>query len=201
MARKYSLRNERYKGLTARIHAFIIAMMKVHKEELEERRKRANPLNDPRLLKLKVAKRLEYAKDSDESLLIRFTKLPQHLAKESERRRKLAEVRNFLTHIHWKACEGEEQKDAEGITWIELFILFNRRGGRMQEEADTLRNKNMLQKDMAEFKRHARDVFCHTCPPEHEWRIKPSYTRVNRLRDLTISNKHASIKGIPRINE
>ena len=79
--------------------------------------------------------------------------------------------------------------------------MFYRHGGRLHHIADILGNKNMLQKDLAAFYKFTRDVFCHTCPPEHEWIIKPSYARTNRLNKLYISDKHASINGMPNVTD
>ena len=91
--------------------------------------------------------------------------------------------------------------EAEGVTWLELFILFHRHGGNLNDDADTLANKNTLQRDLAAFKKMTRDVFNYTCPPEDEWVIKPSNARSNRLRTITIANKHVSIKGMPRVTD
>ena len=46
-----------------------------------------------------------------------------------------------------------------------------------------------------------RDVFNHNFQPEDEWAIKPSNARSNRLRIITIANKHVSIKGMPRVTD
>jgi len=61
MARKFSLRNERYRKLMASIHKFIITMLKVHKEEEEIRKKQRDPFDNKEYAKQHVAKRLEYA--------------------------------------------------------------------------------------------------------------------------------------------
>ena len=80
---------------------------------------------------------------------------------------------------------------------MELFILFHRHQGSMNRSEDALANKNTLQKEVAAFKKLSRRVFSLTCPAEKEWMIKPSTTRRNRLREIAVANKHASIRGMP----
>ena len=71
----------------------------------------------------------------------------------------------------------------------------------MNDAEDVLGNKDTLQKDIAAFKKLSRTVFNPTCPPEHEWVMKPSSTRQNRLRSIAVANKHASIRGMPAITD
>ena len=71
----------------------------------------------------------------------------------------------------------------------------------MHGEKDILGNKNTMQTDIAALKKISRTVFSLTCPLEHEWIIKPSYARGNRLRSIAVANKHASIKGMPVVTD
>ena len=60
MARKYSIRNARYRGLMTQIHHFIVNMLKAHKEELLISKKKTNPVGNAAMDKQKVAKRLSF---------------------------------------------------------------------------------------------------------------------------------------------
>ena len=108
---------------------------------------------------------------------------------------------DFYTHLRWKGVAYEQQQEAAGITWLELFLLYHRHGGNLNDDKDVLGNKNTLQKDVAAFKKLSLNVFNMTCPPEDERIMKPSYARRNRLRSIAVSNKHASIKGMPVITD
>ena len=132
-------------------------------------------------MKQKVGQRLEYATEGEGTVCIKHAKLPQHAATEAEHRRKLEEVRNFYTHLQCKDANDEQQQqqqqEEEGITWLELFVLYHRHGGNLNDDKDVLGNNNTLQKDVAAFKKLSRNVFNLTCPLEHEWIMKPSNAR------------------------
>ena len=110
MARKFSIRNERYKKLMASIHKFIITMLKAHKEEEEARKKQMDPFDNKEYSKQQVAKRLEYADEEGRNERICFAQLPQHAAVDEDQRRSLEEVRNFFTHLQWKVVPDEQQQ-------------------------------------------------------------------------------------------
>ena len=71
----------------------------------------------------------------------------------------------------------------------------------MDYSKDALANKNTLQKEVVAFKKINRKVFMMACLAEKEWILKPSNTRKNRLRCIAVANKHASIRGMPVIND
>ena len=80
MARKFSLRNDRYKKLMASIHKFIVTMLKAHKQEDEQKRKQQDPFGNKENCKQKVAKELKYAKrrkHMKESALHKFRSTPR----------------------------------------------------------------------------------------------------------------------------
>ena len=202
IARKFSIRNDRYRNLMSSIHRFIINMLKAHKEEEEEKKKQLDPFNKKEDERRQVGKRLEYVEDDakKDCKRIEIAQLKRSLKEEDEKiNKKTEEIRNFYTHLQWKRIPEEEQREAEGITWLELFILFHRHGGSLDDKEDVLGNKNSLQKDVADFKRISRKVFLTACPIEDEWVLKPSTTRRNRLKSIAVANKHASIKGMPLI--
>ena len=103
--------------------------------------------------------------------------------------------------MQWRNATEDQQQSEEGNTWLELFIVFHRHGGSMDDGKDVLGNKNTLQKEVAAFKKISRKVFMLTCPADKEWIIKPSNTRRNRLRSIAVANKHASIKGMPAMTD
>ena len=186
----------------ASIHKLIITMLKAHKKEEEERKTQLDPFSNKEYSKQKVAKKLEFAEAEAPNERISFAQLPKHIDVENEdQRRGLGEVRNLYTHLMWKDVPEEQQQDAEGATWLELFILFHRHQGSMDYSEDALANKNSLQKEVAAFKKLSRKVFMLACPADKEWIIKPSTTRKNRLRNIAVANTHASIKGMPIVCE
>ena len=76
MARQISIRHERYRQLMASIHKFIISMLKAHKEEVEVRKKQADPLGNKENMKQHVARRLDQAEGEGSNERIGCAQLP-----------------------------------------------------------------------------------------------------------------------------
>ena len=51
------------------------------------------------------------------------------------------QIHSFLANIKWRV---EEEEDAGGITWLELYLLHARHGGNEDEEEE--RRKDPLRK-------------------------------------------------------
>ena len=64
-------------------------------------------------------------------------------------------IQSFLGWIKWKADEADEEEEAGGITWLELYMLYIRHGGNEDEdekqEKDPLRRPEQMKKQLAEF--------------------------------------------------
>ena len=79
------------------------------------------------------------------------------------------EVQRVLGRLKWGKAEDEEG----GITWIELFAIYVIHGGSEKERKemgnDPLRKPQMMQKQIAEFKKAVRRIKKHTLSEGQEW--------------------------------
>ena len=55
--------------------------------------------------------------------------------------------------------------------------------------------------DMKIFKATVRWIASHCVSKDDEWRLQTSYIRQNRLIGLGITNKHAAIRGLPKLSD
>ena len=103
--------------------------------------------------------------------------------------------------MKWKKDGPPEEG---GITWLELFLLYSYHGGNEEElklsQKDPLRLLPLLQKQFAEFKAAARMVKLYSLRVEDEWILATFYARKHRLLKNVVSNKQASICGMPAIS-
>ena len=109
------------------------------------------------------------------------------------------DVRNFLLQIDWQKDETHDG----GITWLELHGLFRLHGGKMAKESQDVQpgeDPITLSRSIRDFKAAVRWIVSRGVAQEKEWLLKTSYSRLNRLAPLGISNKHAAIKGISQLS-
>ena len=77
----------------------------------------------------------------------------------------------FLSKLEWRKVDDVQG----GITWLELFILHAIHGGTCEEEeeegrrAAKLKTPQMLQKQIALFKKDVRKINTYTVPEEQGW--------------------------------
>ena len=103
-------------------------------------------------------------------------------------------VRCFLTHIEWR----QDSSRIGGITWLELYIMSIFHGGKL--EANPMSKTIPLQTAITFFKR-TRMVALHCVAKQDEWHCQTCQARSNRLEELAISNRHAAIRGMPKMIE
>ena len=122
-------------------------------------------------------------------------KVQEKDVKEEKEREETEKVRCFLTYIEWQ----QEQRVQGGITWLEMYILYTLHGGKVT--ANPMAKTLSLQTAIKQFKTRARKVAQHCIAKEDEWQLQPCEARKNRMEALAICNKHAGIKGMPRLND
>ena len=87
----------------------------------------------------------------------------------------IAKVQSFLDHLDLQ----EKEDGSGGITWLELFILYNIHGGSKDEmeavRAERLSRRPMLQKQIAEFKKVVRKINTYSISEGHTWHLETSY--------------------------
>ena len=60
--------------------------------------------------------------------------------------------------------------------------------------------KTILPAELASFKASVRRVNLHCVAEVDEWNLQTSYTRGNRLQKVAVSNKHAAVRGTPKLD-
>ena len=118
--------------------------------------------------------------------------------KNKEIFRQREQVRTFLIQLDWATAD-----DGEGITWLELLILFRLHGGAMipdgEDAAEGLDHPTWSM-EMKAFKSAVRWTTAHNIGTTDEWHLETSYYRYNRLAGLGITNKHAAVRGMPKLS-
>ena len=111
----------------------------------------------------------------------------------------MEKVRCFLTHLEWQ----QEENVQGGITWLELYILSILHGGMDQNNHASMSLTKTISRQTAikKFKKRARRVALHCMKKKEEWNIHTCDARKNRLETIAISNKHAAIKGMPKLSD
>ena len=100
----------------------------------------------------------------EETKYLRTTALHQMWFETKAKHIEATKIHSFLANIKWRAEEGAE---TGGITWLELYLLYARRGGNEDEEEerrkDPLPELQQMRRQLAEFKhlmRKKREA-CH----------------------------------------
>ena len=81
-------------------------------------------------------------------------------------------------------------------------MLYSLHGGTTDEEAARksakLRAPQMLQKQLADFKRDIRKLNTHTVQDDQTWFLQTSYVMRNRLARAAVANRQAVVMGLPK---
>ena len=64
-----------------------------------------------------------------------------------------------------------------------------------------MRKPQMMQMQLAAFKKAVRKVKKHSVRESEEWQFDTSYVPRNRLKQAAVENKQAAVKGLPCIDE
>ena len=61
--------------------------------------------------------------------------------------------------------------------------------------------KTNIKNKLAEFKKCLRKVCAECIVEDQEWILATSYSRANRLAAAGVTNKHAGVKGLPKMSK
>jgi hypothetical protein len=85
-----------------------------------------------------------------------------------------------------------------------MYVWYTMHGGIQEEEKlhekDPLKKHVSLQTKVAKFKSRTRKLAIFCMQEDDEWQIGTAYNRQNRLSKLAITNKHACIRGVPKMS-
>ena len=120
LANFFAKRHNKYCELMNRIRAFV-AKVKIEDQEMRRKKKKLkNPTADQSKGKVLVQNQIEVEAAQKSYNRPRLRQVQQRdFANEKDRQYGI-NLRNFLSHTSW-TLEGE---DNQGITWLELYILF-----------------------------------------------------------------------------
>ena len=86
-------------------------------------------------------------------------KVGYHDEQDGEERRKLEQVRCFLSNVKWKVINDDDVGEA-GITWLELYVFYAMHGGcehiRKMQRDQPMAKVETLQTAIAKFKSRVR---------------------------------------------
>ena len=148
--------------------------------------------------KVKVARQLGYA-DPTHATDLCIQQIPQQTLQELDAGSK--KILAFMCARPWALAPTGHQ----GITWLELCMLYFVHGGTQQElDLSTLGGcgpGHSLRVVLLAFKKKARHVFQVFLTPFSNAFLKPSKVGSFRCRDLGFSNHTACIGGLPVVND
>ena len=176
-----------------RIHKFIIGVRKAEKEFLQRALRHNDPFGNKETRMVAIPRRLQYAREDTATVKLSMRKLRRQECESDSEWKRAEGVLNFISHTRWAKDPAEDG----GITWLELYVWYKMHS-KVEAEAP-LDAKNTLQKEIAEFKKHARKIAALCVREQDEWHFHSAVGRGNRLKQAGVSNKHAAIKGIPKI--
>ena len=216
----FAERHEAYRKFMGRVQTFLIAMQRAGKEAWENKEKESKPTQilegRRKARKSRIATQLKYHEEGDtgtggagssndpprmsvdtKRMHVNEIRMEYCINKTIYRQRE--QVRRFILQLEWATTD-----EGDGITWLELHTLHRLHGGAMapegKEAAHGLDTPTWSQ-DMKAFKAAVRWIASHSVSKEDEWRLQTSYSRQNRLTGLGITNKHAAIRGMPKLSD
>ena len=196
IAEKYAQKSDHYKSFMKRVHMFIISVRKEEKKLRDEE----NSKKDGGKRNQKVNKALEYVGIGEQTVKMNITNPSRKHEDNKEELKQLLKLKNFYDKIEWR----EEEKQGQGTTWLELYTWYTMHGGVQEEEKlireDPLKRHVSLQTKVAKFKARTRKIATFCMDTKDEWHVGTAYNRQNRLSKLAITNKHACIRGVPKVN-
>ena len=192
IARFYSEKHKRYKGLMKDVHHFIISTKKAEKELREAKKKEADPFDTKANKAITIPNKLLYDEGTTTfRCTMRYARMGECSTHKEYEDLKL--IANFVSNIEWST----EWKEEGGITWIEFYLLYRIHSKKI--EIDPLASDKPLLSDITTFKSRIRRVSTYCMKEEEEWVVSTSYSRENRLKKVAVDNKHAAIQGMPKI--
>ena len=178
----------------ARVHKFIVAVRTEERNIREGKRKEKDPFGTKEVEKQLVADHCNYEEDGGNCAKLHLRKLRRQECQSEDQWLQDNRTLNFLSHTRWAVTEQAEG----GLTWLELFIWYTMHSG--PDEKTPLDAKRILPAELANFKASIRRVNLHCVAERDEWNLQTSYARGNRLHKVAVSNKHATLRGSPKID-
>ena len=205
----YAARHADYTKLVGRVQLFIIGMVRAHRQADEARLKESNPFGGK--VQRHMPTRIRHGGDlrhRDEHML-NFRNCPTGTHKQQRRQQTMMEIRTFMQSLAMK----EPPKEVAGISWVQLFILYELRGGsidkdeQQREDEDQGVGKRARPKTSAEnglriFKQIAKYIAAN-CLSEHDrkWWSSDVKGKPWRLQSFGCSADTASIAGLPVLTD
>jgi ribonuclease HI len=112
---------------------------------------------------------------------------------------KAEEIQKFIKGMTFQKCIAGEQ----GISWIELYILYKLQGGRcpVEELPNKAEKRPALRTQLKQFRATCRIIARHTMSQEDAINFKPSTYAKPRLQGLGVDNHMAMISCNVCIND
>ena len=195
MASMYSKRHKAYRDFMNKVHNFLIKVKEADKEKRRQHDLKSDPFGKEKEKSTKIKRSLKYAEEGETTKKLHLRLLRDNEGASQKDVEDSMKIFNFLSRTRWTI----EPNQQGGVTWLELFVWYKLH--HIEKPTTFFAPKDTLQKQMADFKRLTRNVKQYCLSPEDEWHLQTCYGRSNRLRDAGIDNKHAAIRGFPKVPE
>ena len=143
-----------------------------------------------------------YADPVEETKYLSTTALHQMWFETKAKHIEATKIQSFLANVKRRAEEGE---DIGGITWLELYLLYARHGGKEHGEEERrknpLRKPQQMRRQLAEFKHLMRKIAKHAISESDEWHMQTDNARKPRLKAIAVEGRAPAIRGMPVIGE
>ena len=176
----------------SKVHNFLIKIKGADRDQRAAKEKEKDPFGKKEGEKTVVKKALEYAEEA-ETKKLHLRELRRGECDGETEFKESRKVLIFLSRTRWTTNQNQDG----GITWLELYIWY--RTHKADEDSKILKPKVSLQSQIANFKKHVRNLKKKCLSQGDEWQLSTCYGRCNRLKQAGIANKHAAVKGLPRI--
>jgi hypothetical protein len=130
LAAWYRHRHGRLQEFMQRIHKLNVEMIKAERTKREEMRKQADPFTKKTVIKHCMPM---VVKVSEEDACRRLVYRPPPIGchKFQQHQEVVNDVHDYLTSLRWTL---EDNSSQAGVSWLELLILFELRGGRLDKK-------------------------------------------------------------------